>query len=227
MVGIMTLPRTTVGKKVIMAVTGLIWIGFLAFHMYGNLKIFIGAEYFNHYAEGLRELGKPILGHEHALWILRVIVASAFGLHVWAGITLKLRNYSSRSTKYVKNKNLHSDPAALTMIWGGLVILLFVTFHLMDLTLGTPGVNSAFVHGDAYSNVIASFSSTPKVVIYLVAVIALAFHLYHGFWSLFQTLGLNNKDWTNLYKGLAWALALIIPIGLALIPLSVMFGIVS
>lgn len=227
MVSVLSLPRTTIGKKVIMAMTGLIWIGFLVFHMYGNLKIFAGPEYFNHYAEGLRELGSPILGHTHALWILRVVVVAAFGLHVWAGITLSLRNYTSRSAKYIKKKSLHSDPAAITMIWGGLVIFLFVIFHLMDLTLGTPGVSSNFIQGDAYHNVINSFQSGPKVTIYLVAVTALAFHFYHGFWSLFQTLGLNNEDWTNLYRTLAWALALIIPIGFAITPLAVLFGIVS
>ncbi len=227
MVGIMAFPRTTIGKKVIMALSGAIWVGFLFFHAYGNLKIFYGEAYFNAYAEGLRELGHPVLGHEHALWILRVIVLLAFGFHVWAGVTLKLRNWDSRSTKYVKNKYLHSDPAALTMIWGGLVILFFVAFHLLDLTFGTPGINTAFQSGEAYQNVIASFSSGAHVTIYLVALIALAFHLYHGVWSMFQTFGLNNKDWTTLWQGLAWVLALIIPISLATIPLSVMFGVVS
>lgn len=229
-VGIVTLPRTTIGKKVLMAVTGAIWIGYLFMHMYGNLKIFTGAEHFNEYAAGLRTLGAPVLGYAHALWIARIVLIFSFVPHVWEGIVLYFRKQKSRgTTNYVQRKTLRSSAATKTMIFGGIAIGLFIIYHLMHITFGTIGIHPDFRDHDAYHNVIVGFSSYWYIpsIIYLIGLVAVGFHLYHGAWSMWQTLGLNNKTYTGLWRGLAWLLALGIPIGFALVPISIMFGMVS
>jgi succinate dehydrogenase / fumarate reductase cytochrome b subunit len=229
MVGVLSLPRTTIGKKVIMAVTGLIWIGFVVFHMYGNLKIFGGADYFNTYSEGLREIGEPVFGATHLLWIARLVLVAAIALHIWAAVTLKQRNWSSRSVKYSRLRYLQADYATLTMFWGGVALFFFILFHLMHFTWGIPGVHPDFIAGDAYHNVIVGFRSYAYIpsILYLLGLIALALHLYHGAWSMFQTVGLNNKTYTNMLQALALLIAVVIPVGFALVPLAVMFGLVS
>jgi succinate dehydrogenase / fumarate reductase cytochrome b subunit len=228
MVGVMKLHQTTIGKKVIMAITGLIWIGFVAGHMFGNLKVYTGAEHFNEYAEGLRTLGAPILGHSQGLWVVRLIIIAAVALHVWAALTLNARNKSARPVKYTQHRKLRGDAATLTMIYGGIAIGLFILFHLMHFTWGVL-VHPDFRATDAYHNVIVGFQSYGyvPVIIYLIALVALAFHLYHGTWSMFQTIGLNNKNYDKLLHGLAWLAAIVIPVGFATVPLGVIFGILS
>ncbi len=228
MVGIMSFPNTTIGKKVIMAISGVIWVGYLAMHMYGNLKIFGGATYFNHYAEGLRELGAPVFGHAHLLFVARIVFVGSIIAHVWAAITLNLRNKASRPVTYNQHQKLRASTATLTMIYGGVTIAVFIIYHLLHFTLGLL-VHPDFDGQNAYHNVIVGFQSYAYIpaIIYLVALIALAFHLYHGTWSMFQTLGLNNKTYNNMIRSLAWAVAIVIPIGFAAVPLSVMFGILQ
>lgn len=227
--GVLALHRTTIGKKVIMAVSGVIWIGFVAFHMYGNLKVFGGSAYFNEYAEGLREFGAPIFGHAHLLWVARLVLIAALGLHVWAALSLNQRNLETRSTKYVKHKKLRANAATKTMVFGGIAILLFIIYHLMHFTWGVPGIHPDFIWDDAYHNLVVGFRSYFFIpsIIYLVAMVFLALHLYHATWSMFQTLGLNNKTYNKMIRALAWMVALVIPIGFAIVPLAVMFGIVS
>jgi succinate dehydrogenase / fumarate reductase cytochrome b subunit len=228
MVGVLSLHRTTIGKKVIMAVTGLIWIGFVTFHMYGNLKAFGGPDYFNAYAEGLREIGEPIFGRTHLLWIARLILGAAFLLHVWAFYELYQQNQQSRSTPYVMHTRLQANQAALTMRYGGVAILLFVIYHLLHFTLGAPVIHPDFIWDDAYHNLVTGFQSYFYIpsIIYILAVIVLGFHLYHGTWSMFQTLGLNNKAYTKFIRMVAWVLAIVVPVGFAIVPLSVMAGII-
>jgi succinate dehydrogenase / fumarate reductase cytochrome b subunit len=225
--GLLGLTNSTIGKKVIMAVTGLVWIGFVAFHMYGNLKVFQGAEYFNHYSEGLRELGGPIFGHAHLLWVARIGLIVTIVLHVWAAVSLYRRAAKARPRSYEMQRTVQANYASITIRYGGLVIFLFVLFHLMHLTWGVPGVHNSFVHGDPYSNVISGFQSIPAVIVYLLALTALGFHLFHGTWSMFQTLGFNNKRYDGALRGLALALALVVPIGFATVPLAIVFGFVS
>ncbi len=229
MVGVLSLPRTTIGKKVIMAVTGLVWIGFVIFHMYGNLKIFGGPDYFNIYSEGLREIGEPIFGPTHLLWLARLALVGAIALHVWAALTLKQRNFGSRTTKYTLLRHLQADYATLTMFWGGVTIFLFILYHLMHFTWGLPVIHPDFQGGDPYHNVIAGFRSYFYIpaALYLVGLVALAFHLYHGAWSMFQTVGLNSQSYTKMLQGLALLVAILIPIGFATVPLAVILGIVS
>lgn len=227
MVGVLAFPKTTIGKKVIMALSGVIWIGFVAGHMFGNLKIFTGAEHFNEYAEGLRTFGEPFLAYGQALWLIRFVLIFAIVSHIWAALSLWSRNRHARETRYAQHRKLHANAATLTMIYGGVAIFLFIIYHLLQFTLGTPGVHPDFDPSDPYSNVIIGFQSYSfiPVIIYLVALVALAFHLYHGSWSMFQTLGLNNKTYDGSLHVLAWLVAIIISAGFATVPLAVVFGI--
>jgi len=227
MIGVMTLYRSSIGKKVIMAVTGVALIGFVFFHMYGNLKAFLGPAYFNEYSEGLREIGAPIFGHEHLLWIARLGLIAAFGLHIWSAVALARQQQAGRPTKYVKHTKLEANYANLTIRYGGIVILLFLLYHLMHFTFGTPGIHPNFEHGNVYQNLLVGFQSPIVALVYLFAVFTLGVHLYHGTWSMFQTLGLNNKIYDKPLRLLGWALAIVIFVGFSAVPISIQLGIIQ
>jgi succinate dehydrogenase / fumarate reductase, cytochrome b subunit len=216
--------RSSIGKKALMAVTGLIWIGYVVMHMYGNLKAFQGGVYFNEYAEGLRSLGSPVFGHLHLLTIARIVLVAALVIHIWAAYTLFQQAREARPRSYAMRRVVQANYASVTMRFGGVVILLFVIFHLAHLTWGVSPVHPDYIRGDAYHNLIVGFRSLPVVVIYLVALVALALHLYHGTWSMFQTLGLNDDSWDGVFRGLAWLLAIVVPVGFAVVPLAIQFG---
>lgn len=219
--------RSSIGKKAIMAVTGLVWIGYVVVHMYGNLKAFQGAAYFNEYAEGLRHLGEPIFGYRHLLNVARVVLVLSLGLHVWAAWSLFKQAMAARPATYASRRMVQANYAALTMRYGGVTILLFVLFHLAHLTWGVPGIHNDFIHGDAYHNLVTGFQFLPWVIIYLLALVALGFHLFHGVWSMFQTLGLNNRDWDGVIRAVAWVLAIGVPVGFASVPIAVQLGILT
>lgn len=220
MTGVLSLTRTSVGKKVIMAVTGLVLVGFVVFHMYGNTKMYSGAEYFNAYALGLRELGAPIFGHEHLLWIARLVLLGAVVGHIWAATSLTRQSMAAMGT----NKRPRNY-AAFTMRYGGLLIALFIVYHVMHLTFGA-GISEFKAH-DAYSNVVYGFKSPLVVAFYSLTMLFLSVHLYHGVWSGFQTLGLNNRASTKALRGLAILVAAVVLIGNLSFPLSIMLGIVK
>jgi succinate dehydrogenase / fumarate reductase cytochrome b subunit len=219
--------RTTIGKKALMALTGLIWIGYVVMHMYGNLKAFQGSEYFNEYAEGLRHLGSPIFGHLHLLTIARIVLVASIFIHIWAAWSLFVKAREARPQTYATRRVVQANYASITMRYGGVVIVLFVLYHLAHLTWGINGVHSDYVRGDAYHNLIVGFSSLPVVIAYLVALVALGFHLYHGAWSMFQTLGLNDGNWDRALRGLAWILAIVVPVGFAAVPIAIQLGFIS
>jgi succinate dehydrogenase / fumarate reductase cytochrome b subunit len=223
---VMTLHRSSIGKKIIMAVTGLIWVGFVLLHMYGNLKVFLGPEYFNAYAEGLRTLGAPIFGHTHLLYVARLVLTVALVLHVWSAYSLTQQAHHARPSNYIVRQKVQANRASLSMRWGGVVILIFLIYHLMHLTWGLPVAPGVFVQADAYHNLVNGFHFIPATILYLLGVTALSFHLYHGVFSAFQTLGLNNQNTETSIKGAALALSLVISIGFAVVPLSVVAGIV-
>ncbi len=222
---VLTLHRTTIGKKAIMAVTGLIGIGYVAIHMYGNLKMFNGQAYFNSYAHDLREIGAPIFGHLHLLTIARIVLLAAIFLHVWAAVSLYNTARKARPQNYEMKRTVQANYAAKTIRYGGIVLLLFILFHLAQLTWGVVDAGN-FVREDPYSNVVHSFQSLPVTIFYLVALVALGFHLYHGTWSMFQTLGLLNRKYDPYVRGFAALLAVVIPLGFATVPLAVTFGLV-
>ena len=158
-VGIVRLTQSSIGKKVIMAVTGLVWIGFVVFHMYGNLKVLGGPVYFNEYAEGLREVGHPIFGRLHLLTVARLGLLVAIVLHFWSFVMLTRQSREARPTAYAKTKRLTTTSASLYMRYGGIYILLFIIYHLAHFTWGIPGIHPEFIHGDAYHNLVTGFQN--------------------------------------------------------------------
>jgi len=237
-IGVSSLYKTSIGKKVIMAITGLIGIGFVFGHMYGNLKVFefmTGPEYanarehFNIYAETLRTFGEPVFGYTHLLWVIRIVLLVSVILHVWAAWSLYQESENARPQKYTSHKKIRTNFASLYMRVGGTLIFLFIIFHLMHFTWGIPGAHPDFVPGDAYHNLVTGFESYGYIpaIFYVIVMFVLGLHLYHGTWSLFQTLGLNNKTYTTALRALAWAVAIVVTGGFMIVPLAVMFGLVS
>lgn len=232
--------RSSIGKKVIMAVSGFILVGFVVFHMYGNTKMYLGAEEFNAYAVGLRELGKPVFGYEHLLWIARVILLAAVVLHIWAATALTMQSRAgtmgSRSTstgRYSKFQPQQATYASRTMRWGGVIIFLFIVFHVLHLTFGAVGYGAGeFRHPEGgeyfvYNNVVQGFLNPWVSGFYILAMLALGLHLYHGVWSMFQTLGLNSQRTTQIFRGLAILVALVVVVGNISFPIAVLLGIVA
>jgi succinate dehydrogenase / fumarate reductase cytochrome b subunit len=219
--------RSSIGKKALMALTGLIWIGYVVVHMYGNLKAFQGSEHFNEYAEGLRYIGAPIFGHLHLLTIARIVLVAAIVVHVWAAYSLWLLARQARPASYASRRVVQANYASITMRYGGTVILLFILYHLAHLTWGINGIHTDYIRGDAYHNLVIGFSNIGVVIIYLIALVALGLHLYHGTWSMFQTMGLNDHNWDGAFRALAWVLAIVVPVGFAAVPIAIQLGIIA
>lgn len=217
--------HSSVGKKIAMAASGAILIVFVIFHMYGNLKAFNGAEAFNAYAEGLRSFGAPIFGHGHILWALRILLLVAVIIHIVAAYQLGRKSYAARPVRYDRFESLTFSYASRTMRWGGVIILLFVIYHLMHLTFGN--VHPDFVAGDVYHNFVAGFSVWPVSVVYILAMIPLGLHLYHGIWSMFQTVGINNPRINGWRRPLAAVIAAVIVLGNISFPIAVLTGIIA
>jgi succinate dehydrogenase / fumarate reductase cytochrome b subunit len=225
MTRVLKLYESSIGKKILMAVSGLILWGFVIFHMLGNLKVYQGHEAFNHYAEGLRTLGAPIFGRSQLLWLLRGILIVAVIVHIIAALQLVLASRRARSVGYKQFDSLAFSFASRTMTWGGLTILAFVIYHLMHLTFGN--VHPDFRHGDAYHNFIVGFQSVPVSVAYMIAMIPLGFHLYHGLWSSFQTLGANNPAYNRWRRPLALVIAAGVVVANLSFPIAVLSGVVE
>ncbi|WP_344498004.1 succinate dehydrogenase cytochrome b subunit [Streptomyces enissocaesilis] len=215
---------STVGKKTVMAVSGLIMLMYLVAHMLGNLKIFFGSGEFNAYAHWLRTMGEPLLHHEWALWVVRVALLAAVVLHGVAAYQLSRRDIAARPSKYV-HKRRRASYATRTMRWGGIILALFVVWHLLDLT--TLTVNENAQAGRPYENVVATFSTWYGNVIYLVAMLAVGLHVRHGFWSAAQTLGVGNARRDRILKTVANGLALVLTAGFVSVPVAVMTGVVG
>ena len=218
------LPRSSIAKKALMAVTGAVWIGYLALHMWGNLHIFQGQAAFNHYAEFLREVGEPVFSYAQVLWVIRIVIVFSLVAHMWSAWDLYQQARHARSSNYAVKRVVQANYASRFMRIGGVVIILFVLFHLAQYTWGWV---TQFDRADPYRNVVIGFSNPIIVLFYLLALASLGLHLFHGVWSMFQTLGINNRDWDGFFRGLAVFVAIVIPVGFALVPLAVMFGIVK
>jgi succinate dehydrogenase / fumarate reductase cytochrome b subunit len=225
MAAALTLYRSSIGKKAVMALTGLIGIGFVIGHMIGNLMVFFGRDDFNHYAEFLREVGEPLVPRMTLLWVIRLVLLGAVALHILAAYQLTRMDWAGRPVGYTRKKDVQATFASRTMRWGGVIVVLFLLYHIADLTLGV--VHPNFIPGDAYHNFVTSFQVWWVTLFYVVAVVVLGFHIYHGFWSLFQTLGLNSRTYNRLLRGLALLIALVLTVGFVAGPLGVLFGIVS
>lgn len=215
---------STVGKKAVMAVSGLVMLLYLVVHAFGNLKIFFGPGTFNDYAHWLRTIGEPFLHYGWALWIIRVGLVVAVVAHGVCAYQLSRRDLRSRPVGYAHTR-ARCSYATRTMRWGGVILGLFIVWHLLDLTTGT--VQPGFEPGHPYQNVVAAFHDWWNNVIYIVAMLALGLHVRHGFWSAAQTLGAGSATRDRVLKGTADALALVLTAGFIAVPVGVMTGIVS
>ncbi|WP_307861939.1 succinate dehydrogenase cytochrome b subunit [Nocardioides sp. SYSU D00065] len=219
--------RTTVALKLAMAVSGFVFVSFVLAHMYGNLKAFAGHDAFNEYAHHLRELGEPLLPHEGALWILRLGLILSLVVHVVTGIALWRRAARARTTKYVKKRDTGASKASLMMRWGGLTILVFLVWHLLNFTIGKVNPQGGATD-DPYNLLVDTFDVWWMTLIYLVAMVALGLHLHHGVWSAAQSLG-----WTGTAakrrraKNIGFITAVVIAGGYSLVPLAVLAGIIT
>jgi succinate dehydrogenase / fumarate reductase cytochrome b subunit len=218
-----SLSRSLIGKKIIMAVTGVILFLFVVGHLLGNLKVFEGPDKFNAYAEGLRTFGAPFFGRGQVLWIVRVVLLASVGVHLWAALLVTLASWRARPTGYRFLATTETTYAARTMRWGGVLVLLYVIYHLLDFTFGS--LNPSFQPGNPYHNVVASFQAWPVATAYAAAMLVLGLHIYHGVWSALQTLGLHRPPTDQGRRGVAAAVAVVIAGGYVTIPLAVLAGV--
>jgi len=208
---------STIGKKVVMAVTGAILFGFLIGHMLGNLQVFLGREVMNHYAETLH-------GNLPLLWGVRILLLISVVLHTWAAIQLTAVKAAARPVAYVKTANVQATTGSRTMMLSGPVIALFVIGHLLHLTTGT--IHPQFVELHAFENVVNAFSNPIASGLYIVAMILVGFHLSHGIWSMFQSIGFSHPRYTPLIKKFAGIFSWVLIAGFIAVPISVLAGLV-
>ncbi len=211
-----------------MAVSGAVLVLFLIGHMVGNLKIFLGADDFNHYAHWLRTMGEPAVPRRTLLTILEVVISVAVVLHIWSAVSLGKRARAARPVKYQARKKSHAQGYAVhTMRYGGVIILLFVIWHLLDLTFLV--VNPKGDGFTPYERVVADFDASRWYITvwYVLAVLLVGLHLRHGVWSAFNSLGWRTPRNDRTLRGLAFAVAGVVTLGFVSVPLSVTFGWVS
>jgi succinate dehydrogenase / fumarate reductase cytochrome b subunit len=215
---------TAVGKKYAMAISGIVLMAFVLAHMVGNLKLYAGAGPMDTYSHWLRTVGGPELPPRLLLYIERAILLAALAVHVHAAYVLTRINRRARPDAYRSRRDyVAADFASRTMRWTGVIVLLFVVFHLLDLTWGAA--NPDFVAGDPYHNVVVSFRRWPVALVYIAANVALAFHLYHGAWSLFQSMGWQaGRRWRRQF---AVAFMVVVAGGNISFPIAVLTGLVG
>ena len=219
--------RSSVTLKILMAVTGLLLVGFLFAHMAGNLKIFVGAESFDHYAHWLRALGTPLLPETWYLWIQRAVLSLALIGHIAAATILARRARKARPVRYAHRAKVQGSYAARTMRWGGVIVLLFVIYHILDLTTGT--LNPIGDKAHPYANVVADFAPDRWYVtlFYTLAIVAVGLHLRHGIFSAVRTLGQRTARGERLARSAALGLAVVLVVGYLSVPFAVLTGLVS
>jgi succinate dehydrogenase / fumarate reductase cytochrome b subunit len=211
--------------KFVMAVTGAVLILYLVAHMIGNLKIFLGEESLNTYAEWLRVVGEPALPAQGLLWLVRIVLLVSVVAHIVAATVLARRARRARPVKYAHRRPVSTSYASRTMRWGGVIIGLFVIYHILDLTTGT--LNPLGVRGEVYDNVVADFSRWYITLAYTLAVVAVGFHVRHGVWSALQTLGRSSGLCQTHYKAIALVFAVVLTAGFLAVPFAVQFGLVA
>lgn len=229
-------PRSSIGLKLLMAVSGLWFIFYVLVHMYGNLKMLAGQASFDNYAHHLRTMGEPLLPYTGFLWLFRLSLILAIVLHLYSALTLWGRANGARQNKYAVKKSIQASISSQWMRWGGVTLLLFIIFHLIHFTISKLNFNGDFsedrlmVNGveSPYMLVLASFKLWWVVLIYAIAMIALGMHIHHGTWSAMQTLGWTNTASSRRVAKLAGTvLALIIVIGFLIPPFAILFGAVK
>lgn len=224
--------RSSLGKKAVMAVTGIALWGFVLMHMTGNLKYFYGPgdpeapdpnAAINVYGEWLREVGSPFMPHSGTLWLMRIALLVAVALHVHAAYALTVMNLRARPVAYERRKPVQIGWAERTMRWSGVALLVFIVYHVLHFTTGQA--HHDFRPGDVYHNLYSAFSVGWVAALYVVAMALLGLHLYHGLWSLFQSLGWNHPRFNRWRRAFAIVFTLLITVGFVLVPLAIVTGV--
>ena len=228
---LLDLYSTAVGKKYAMGITGIGLMGFVVFHMIGNLKMYLGAADLDHYAEFLKQLLYPIAPKGVVLWLLRGGLVTMAIIHIHAAVSLTRLNRTARPVKYQSERDYQvANFASRSMRITGVTVFLFLVWHLLDLTWGvtnTIGTNGDFVKADVYDNVVRSFDRWPVALFYILANIALGVHLFHGAWSMFQSMGWNNPRFNKWRRAFATGIATIVVVGNVSFPIAVLAGVVG
>ena len=225
---VLTLYRSTIGKKVIMAATGLMLVAFVIGHMAGNLQVFIGPAKMNGYAAFLKSTGE-------LLWLVRLALLAAVLLHILMAWQLTQIKKNARPVDYQQRESQVSTVASRTMRWGGALLLVFIVFHILHFTTGTffPSASTPDAHYPAYSptdvygNVISAFRTPWVVAFYVVAMLFLMLHLFHGAWSSVRTLGLTKPSRHPLKRHVATAIAIVVWLGFTAVPVGVFLGVIG
>lgn len=228
---IVRLYSTTLGKKVVVAVTGVLLFGFVLAHMAGNLKVFMGNDAegmpkVDVYAHFLRTVGDPVFGHGELLWVFRIVLLAALFVHVVGVVQLTVANRCARPVRYERSRYEAATLSARWMLVTGLLLLAFIGFHILHFTSGTVDP-ARFTTGAIYDNLYRAFVQWYYVGLYVVAMILLSLHVYHGVWSLFQTLGLDNPDRNRALRLLAATAAVVLLVGFSSVPVLIFFGVMS
>jgi succinate dehydrogenase / fumarate reductase cytochrome b subunit len=206
---------STIGKKVVMAVTGIVLVGYILAHVTANLLIFVGPSAIDGYAAGLREM--PVL-----LWGVRALLLVSVVLHIVAAAQLAVRARAARPAPYQRFEPQASSPASRTMRWGGVALLLFLVYHILHFTTGQAHPN--FIHLAPYHNLTTAFRVWWVAAIYIAAMVALAMHLYHGTWSMLQTLGIEHPRVNVARRRFATIIAVLVPLGFVSVPIAILLG---
>jgi succinate dehydrogenase / fumarate reductase cytochrome b subunit len=220
--------HSSIGKKIIAAVTGALMLAFLVGHVVGNLKVFLpdpepGVADIDVYAEFLRSVGEPLVPHGAMLWVVRTVLLAAVVLHVTCVLQLSARSRAARPEGYRATSYKQASLSARMMMASGLLLLAFIVFHILHFTTGT--VDPAdFTEGAVYANLRRAFTQWSLVALYVVAMAGVGLHVFHGAWSMFQSLGLDNPDRNRLLRGLSVLLAVALFIGFATVPLAFAVG---
>lgn len=221
--------KTSLGKKLVVASTGIVLFGFVVAHMLGNLKTFMGFDqlaglhHLDIYAHFLREMGQELAGYSTLLWVARLVLLVCLVLHVITVIQLQGMNSAGRPVAYGRYKYQTSSYAARSMFWGGILLLVFVVYHILHMTTGTLHFKG-FQEGHVYFNLYSAFQVPSVVGFYALAMAALAFHIYHGVWSLFQTFGMESSKTNKRNRMLACTAALLLFVGFVCVPLAALCG---
>jgi succinate dehydrogenase / fumarate reductase, cytochrome b subunit len=216
---------SSVFKKVVMAVSGIILVLYLIAHMIGNLKAFAGRESFNHYSEWIRTIGEPAVPAQTTLWIIRVVLLVAVIAHIVSAVLLWRQAKRARPEGYVTKKAVAQSYASRTMRWGGVIVLAFIIYHILDLTLGVA--NPDGTGSTPYDRLVAGFNNPIVVIAYAISLILLGMHLRHGIWSATQTLGQSNKRRERTVSLFALGFSVVLIGGFLLVPFSVLFGLID
>lgn len=220
---------STIGKKIAMAVTGLVLVMFVLGHMAGNLKVFAGIDpttgdyKIDDYGRFLRAMGAEMLGHSGFLWIVRVVLLGCVVIHALSGIQLARLNRRAKPVNYEVTSYRSANAASRTMLYGGLFLIVFITYHILHLTTGTVHT-AGFVEGEVYANLWSAFRNYGTVGFYVVSMALLGLHLYHGTWSMFQTLGVDTPRWNKGIRTAAKVVAVALFLGFSSVPVGVALG---